>query len=61
MSKPNSENCTYLGDGVYGCHYPDVGQIAISLGSHDSEPSVWLEPEVLANLVRFGKDKGMIA
>lgn len=44
---------TYLGDGVYAKF--DGYQIWLMLNSHDSEPLIALEPDVLAALNEFDK------
>ena len=42
---------TYLGDGVYASF--DGYQVWLHIGSHDSDPVVALEPEVLNALHRY--------
>lgn len=41
----------YLGDGAYAKF--DGYMIGISLGSHEREPVVWLEPDVFWQLLQY--------
>ena len=45
------ENPTYVGDDVYA--YFDGNGVELRLGSHDSSCKIYLEPEVLENLIEF--------
>lgn len=48
----------YIGDGVYVAF--DGYQIAIRVGSHENQPCVWFEPEVMATLVNYAKRVGVL-
>lgn len=41
----------YLGDGAYAKF--DGYMIGISVGSHEKEPVVWLEPDVFWHLLQY--------
>jgi len=49
---------TYLGDGVYATS-PGYGTIELRLGSHTSEPVVYLNPAILAELIRWSVLHGL--
>ena len=57
MTKANSE---YIGDGVYA-GFDEFGGIWLYTGSHDYPVNrVYLEPQVLGELIRFAKRAGLI-
>lgn len=53
----NRDDHTYLGDGVYA--EAINGVIRLRLNAHTDRVVCVLEPEVLAQLIRFAQSKGM--
>lgn len=52
---PDRTNTIYVGDAVYATF--DGCGIELRLNSHESDCLIYLEPEVMANLVKFWKDR----
>lgn len=52
------QNPQYLGDGVYASH--DGYHVWLSVGSHENQPVVALEPSVLSALVHYAKAAELI-
>jgi hypothetical protein len=50
------DNPIYLGDAVYA--YFDGNGIELRLNAHDSQCVVYLEPDVLTNLIKFARASG---
>ena len=48
----------YLGDAVYASH--DGYQVWLSLNSHDAEPLIALEPNVLKALIQYAQRVGVL-
>lgn len=55
---PHIDDITYIGDGVY--MEIEYGQISLRVNDHRSPPVVYLEPEVLKNLIETAKTRGFI-
>jgi len=52
-------NHEYLGDGVYAA-VEDGFQIALSVNDHRNPPAVYLDVRVLARLVDYAKQHGLL-
>lgn len=50
-------NWTYLGDGLYAAVRPDETVVLRANGTDESCPTVFLEPEVWANLIKWAVEK----
>jgi hypothetical protein len=49
------DNTIYIGDAVYATY--DGCGIELKLNSHENQCAVYLEPEVMQNLIQFWKAK----
>lgn len=55
---PEINDPEYLGDAVYAQN--DGYMVGLSLNDHRNAPLVWLEPNVLAALIKYAKSRGLI-